>query len=340
MVTRPLSSCMAARIRASTRSGFCAAPPNRPECRSRSAQVSLHLLVDEPAQRRRHHRGRRVPHAGVADQRQVELELVRVVLDEAEQVVGAALLLALDHHGDRQRQLAGHRLEGAARLDEGHHLAFVVAGSARNDDLAAVGQRRDARRERRRLPQIERIDRLHVVMAIEQHARALPSVSGAALADDDRVPVGRPHAGLEADAGQSPWPQTRPRPGTRPCRPDRSRSTGCAGSRTAARGSGRDRRRSSEHGRKGLRGGHVMALALSCFERGHHLRDSACKQGGMMTAPQAIEFNDRLVRATARRILAARCPWSRARWRGRPSCPSCRRATCRCRRRSGRRPCW
>ena len=133
----------------------------------------LDLLVDQPAQRGRHHRRLRIPHAGVADQREVELELVGIVLDEAEQVLRAALLLALDHHGDRQRQRAGHRLEGAAGLDEGHHLAFVVAGAARDDDLAAVGQRRDARRERRRLPQVERIDRLHVVMAVEQHARAL-----------------------------------------------------------------------------------------------------------------------------------------------------------------------
>ena len=31
-------------------------------------------------------------------------------------------------------------LKARQRLDEGHHLAFVVAGAARDDDLAAVGQ--------------------------------------------------------------------------------------------------------------------------------------------------------------------------------------------------------
>ena len=160
------------------------------------------LLVEQAAQRGRHHRGLGIPHAGVADQREVELELVGVVLDETEQVVRAALLLALDHHGDRQRQRSGDGFEGATRLDEGHHLAFVVAGAARHDRLAAVRQRRDARRERRRLPQVERIDRLHVVVAVEQHARRLAMAGAVALADHDRMPPGRPHAGVEADAAQ------------------------------------------------------------------------------------------------------------------------------------------
>ena len=160
-----------------------------------------HLLVDQATQGGRHHGRRGVPHAGVADQREVGFELLRVVLDEAEQVVRAALLLALDHHGDRQRQGAGDRFIGAQGLDEGHHLAFVVAGAARDDDLAAVGQRRNTRRERRRLPQIERIDRLHVVMAIEQYARRFV-VAVAALAHHDRMSLGRADAGRKADAGQ------------------------------------------------------------------------------------------------------------------------------------------
>ena len=42
------------------------------------------LLVDEPAQRRRYHGGRRIPHAGIAHQCEIELELVGIVLDEAE----------------------------------------------------------------------------------------------------------------------------------------------------------------------------------------------------------------------------------------------------------------
>ena len=106
----------------------------------------------------------------------------------------AALLLALDHGGDRQRQLAGDRLEGAAGLDEGHRLAFVVAGPARDDDLAASGQRFDARLERRRLPLVQRIDRLHVVMAVKQHARAGNAVR---FADHHRMALGRAHVGVK-----------------------------------------------------------------------------------------------------------------------------------------------
>ena len=131
------------------------------------------LLVDQAAQRGRDRGRLRIPHAGIADQRKVAFELGGVVAHEAEQVFRAALLLALDHHRNVERQLAGHRLEGAASLDEGHGLAFVVASAARDDDFAAAVERLDARLERRRLPQIERIDRLHVIMAVEQDPRRL-----------------------------------------------------------------------------------------------------------------------------------------------------------------------
>ena len=159
----------------------------------------LDVLIDQPAQRGGHRRRLGVPHGGIADQRQVELELVGVVAHEFEQMLRAALLLALDHGGDRQRQLAGDRLEGAAGLDEGHGLAFVVAGAARDDDLAPAGQRFDARLERRGLPLVQRIDRLHVVMAVKQHARAGNAVG---FADHHRMALGRAHVGGKADAAQ------------------------------------------------------------------------------------------------------------------------------------------
>ena len=85
-------------------------------------------------------------------ERQVALELGGIVAHESEQIFRAAFLLAFDHHRDVERQLAGNRLEGAASLDEGHGLAFVVAGAARDDDLAAAVERLDARLERRGLP--------------------------------------------------------------------------------------------------------------------------------------------------------------------------------------------
>ena len=111
----------------------------------------------------------------------------------------------------------------------------------------------DARLERRRLPQVERIDRLHVVMAVEQDARRLAvAVRAVALPTTIGWPsVGRTWSRSRCCSDR--WRRTRPQPCIDPCRPDRSRSTGSAGSRTAARGSCRDRRRSVENGRQALR---------------------------------------------------------------------------------------
>ncbi len=46
--------------------------------------------------------------------------------------------------------------------------------------------------ERRPVPEIERIDRLHVIVSVEQHARTGVAV---ALGDDRRMAGGRPHVG-------------------------------------------------------------------------------------------------------------------------------------------------
>ena len=160
-----------------------------------------YVLINETAQRRRHRRRLLVPHRRVADQREVELELVGIVAHETIEVLRAAFLLALDHGGDRHRQRAGDVLERAARLDEGHRLTLIVAGAARDDDLAAVRQGIDARLERRRFPEVERIDRLHVIMPVKQHVWGLGRTA-LDLADNHRMPVGRAHLGGETDAPQ------------------------------------------------------------------------------------------------------------------------------------------
>ena len=74
--------------------------------------------------------------AGVADQRDVGVQLVGVVLHERHQRGRAGFLLALEEEGDLAGQGAVHRLPGAAGLDEGHQLALVVAGAAAADHLA------------------------------------------------------------------------------------------------------------------------------------------------------------------------------------------------------------
>ena len=170
----------------------------------------------------------------------------------------AALLLALDHHGDVERQLAGDRLEGAAGLDEGHGLAFVVAGAARDDDFAPAVERFDARLERRRLPQIERVDRLHVVMAVEQDARRLPARLGRR-----RLPSGSCRSRPDGRRSDARWSRSRGRAdpprharrrrGNAAHRPDRSTPTGCARARTADRGWRRGRGRCGREPRAKLR---------------------------------------------------------------------------------------
>jgi hypothetical protein len=127
----------------------------------------------------------------------------RVVAHETEQTFRAALLLALDHHRDVERQLAGHRLEGATGLHEGRRLAFVIAGAARDDDLAAAIERFNARLERGRLPQIEWIHRLHVVVTVEKNARRMATaLPVAAFADHDRMSLGRPYSRVEPETAQ------------------------------------------------------------------------------------------------------------------------------------------
>ena len=61
-------------------------------------------------------------------------------------------------------------LEGAAGYEKGHKLAFVV-GSPSSDDLFAVRPGLELGLERRVSPQIQRIDRLHVIVAVEEDAR-------------------------------------------------------------------------------------------------------------------------------------------------------------------------
>ena len=62
-----------------------------------------------------------------------------------------------------------------------HQRPLVVLGAARDDDLAAVGMVGDDGLERRSGPQVQRIDRLHVIVAIKQHM-GRPSVEPFILA--------------------------------------------------------------------------------------------------------------------------------------------------------------
>ena len=154
------------------------------------------LLADQPAQHGGDGGRVGVPHAGVADEREVGLELVRVGVDEGGKRRRTGLLLALEQN----RHVAGQaaRLaEGANGLDERHELALVVAGPARHDPLAVA----DLRLERIARPERQRVDRLHVVMAVEQDVRGI-AMRSLSVTDDDRPARGRPDGGVEAELGQ------------------------------------------------------------------------------------------------------------------------------------------
>jgi hypothetical protein len=158
-----------------------------------------HLVIDEAAQRSGDRRRFRVPHRGVAHQHEVGGEVGLVLFEEGAKMRRADFLLALDQHGDVDWQPARDRDPGAAGLDKGHELALVVLRTARDDDPAPVGMGGDRRLERRVPPQLQRISRLHVVVAVEQDMRP-PAAVAAMLADDGRMPLGRPYLGRKAEA--------------------------------------------------------------------------------------------------------------------------------------------
>ena len=119
--------------------------------------------------------GRRlVDHAAVEDDRAVGAALVLV--DEAQHVRAADLLLALEHDAHVHRQLARAR-ELAGDVQERQEVALVVARAARvQPAVAHHGLERVGR------PELARIGRLHVVVAVDQHGRRV-GAARAQLAD-------------------------------------------------------------------------------------------------------------------------------------------------------------
>ena len=91
---------------------------------------------------------------------------------------------------------AAELLEGAAGLEKGHELAFVVA-SASGHDLFAMRPGLELRLERRVSPKIQRIDRLHVIVTVEEDARRF-AARRRDVADDHRTAGGRTLRRLES----------------------------------------------------------------------------------------------------------------------------------------------
>ncbi len=107
---------------------------------------------------------------------------------------GADFLLALEHDLHVDRQPAGLLQMRFDRLEVHEDLALVVGRAARVDLAVA-----DRGLERRRFPQVHRIDRLHVVVAVEEDGRR--AFRAQPVAVDDRIAwrVDQAHV-AEADA--------------------------------------------------------------------------------------------------------------------------------------------
>jgi len=81
-------------------------------------------------------------------------------------------------------------------------LALVVGGAAPGDHLRAVGARDQCRLERRSFPKIERIDRLHIIVPVEQNLRRLALNGTCPVRDHHRMARRRADRSLEPDRRQ------------------------------------------------------------------------------------------------------------------------------------------
>ncbi len=173
--TRPSSSCRAAASRAIAVAGFGIAPPNTPECRSRSGPWKSTVASDQAAHAgdRARHVGR--DHAGVGDHDDVAVEALTVLDQQVGEVRRARLLLALDQELqiDGRRGAAGRVQVGPQPEQVEQQLTLVVGRAPRPQHVAV-----DRRLERRVLPQLDRVDRLHVVVAVHQDGRRVGVAAG------------------------------------------------------------------------------------------------------------------------------------------------------------------
>jgi hypothetical protein len=116
------------------------------------------------------HRARHVRrhHAGVGDDDDVATEPIATVGEQRLEVRRTGLLLALDEElqRDRRRVLTGGREMRTEAEQVEQQLALVVGCPAGTQHVTI-----DRRVERVGVPQLQRVDRLHVVMGVDEHGR-------------------------------------------------------------------------------------------------------------------------------------------------------------------------
>lgn len=108
----------------------------------------------------------------IADQRDVGPQFVCVVFHEGHKAGRSAFLFALKEKGDAAGQGTMHMNPGAAGFQKRHQLPFVVGRAATANDRTFGGVF-NLRIKRIIVPQVQGIDRLHIIMAIEQQMRSV-----------------------------------------------------------------------------------------------------------------------------------------------------------------------
>jgi hypothetical protein len=123
---------------------------------------------DQTAARNGHRGHIGAPHGAVGRDDQIAGEALAHPLDQLGKVRASRFLLAFDQHLQIHRQPTRCFEESLRHEDRDQHRSLVVGHAAPVEAIVAHGGL-----ERRRQPFVQRIGRLHVVMAVDEDGRLL-----------------------------------------------------------------------------------------------------------------------------------------------------------------------
>ena len=158
--------------------------------------VQLDFKCNDAAQRIGERGMFRAGHAGVRDDDGVAFQFGTIFFQKDGKVFAADFLLTFNHKSQVAGQGSSGFEIGLDGLQVGEVLALVVGAAARVN-----GTSLNARLERRRIPQVERLGRLHVVVAVYHEVRraAPATITVRRLGNDDGMAGGRADFRFESD---------------------------------------------------------------------------------------------------------------------------------------------
>ncbi len=160
------------------------------------SEPDVDLRIRHAAQRQRDRRDVPLEEPGVADDRGVPVEAIAMLGQPRLEMRAPAFLFALEDVLDVDRQAVARREQCRCCTDVGVDLALVVGGAAADQPMAV-----DHRLERVGAPLCERVDRLDVVVTVDEDGRSAIGVQpiavdhrmAAGLADLDVLDTGSTH---------------------------------------------------------------------------------------------------------------------------------------------------